>query len=166
MHKKRFTLFLGLLILPILQIYAFDSTYIAVKGKFTDNGVKLRWSASDASSWRRTNECGFTVERYVVKENGQLVDTPVKQVINSHVKAEPLNNWEQISKRSNYAAIIAQALYGDTFTVGSQSQGSISALVNISREQEQRFLTSMYASEMDYEAACMAGWGMTDTDVK
>lgn len=24
----------------------------------------------------------------------------------------------------------------------------------------------MYASEMDYEAACMAGWGMTDTDVK
>ena len=166
MYKKNFTLFLIILIFSLLKIHASDSVYIAVKGKFSDVGVKLRWSASDASSWRRTNECGFMVERYVVKENGQLVDTPVKQVINSPVKAEPLNNWEQISKRSNYAAIIAQALYGDTFTVGSQSQGSISALVNISREQEQRFLTSMYASEMDYEAACMAGWGMTDSDVK
>ncbi|MDY6427858.1 MAG: hypothetical protein SPK61_07610, partial [Bacteroidales bacterium] len=83
MYKKNFTLLLGILIFSLLKIHASDSVYIAVKGNFSDVGVKLRWSASDASSWRRTNECGFMVERYVVKENGQLVDTPVKQVINS-----------------------------------------------------------------------------------
>ncbi len=89
------------------SVRASDSVYIAVRGKITENSVKLRWSASDASAWRRTNECGFRVERYMVKRNGQLLNQAEKKEISACIKAEPVNNWEQIANKSGYAAIIA-----------------------------------------------------------
>lgn len=166
MRIKIIFLLLTYILSLFFSAWASDSVYIAVRGKITENSVKLRWSASDASAWRRTNECGFRVERYTVKRNGQLLNQAEKKEISARIKAEPVNNWEQIANKNGYAAIIAQALYGESFSLNSQKQGTISQLVNISREQDQRFLTSMYAAEHNYEAACKAAWGMTDTEIQ
>lgn len=67
MRIKIIFLLLTYILSLFFSAWASDSVYIAVRGKITENSVKLRWSASDASAWRRTNECGFRVERYTVK---------------------------------------------------------------------------------------------------
>lgn len=151
----------------ILGFAQSDSSYIALKATYADGRILLRWSASDASTWAETNRCGFRIERYTIRKHGVILQQPHKTVIADALKAEPLSSWEEIAGRSSYAAIIAQALYGESFSVtsGGNNKNSIGSLVNLSRETEQRFLTSMYAAELDFKAACKAAWGFTDSSV-
>ncbi|MBQ6765856.1 MAG: fibronectin type III domain-containing protein [Paludibacteraceae bacterium] len=143
-----------------------DSAYIALKGAFVSGKVMLRWSVSNATAWQYTNKCGFRIERYTISENGTLLDNPQRLILKDSLKAEPIDSWAEISNKSPYAAIIAQALYGESFAVSSQTNPhSITTLVNITRENEQRFLTSMYGAELDFNAACKAAWGFIDSTV-
>jgi len=83
-----------------------------------------------------------------------------------NIKAEPLEEWEKIVQTDNNAAIIAQALYGDSFAVETGSQGQLADIVNLSEELQQRFSFSLLAADMSFPAAVKAGWGYTDNDIK
>ena len=153
----------SVLTLKIVAQTSMDSTFIAVRALVTTNGIKLRWSASNYELWDRTNHTGFTVERYTLKQNGKVLEKPIKNILNtSPFKAHPENEWDQLSETNFQAAMIWQALYGEKIELTAGSNNPMQ-IINTSRTQDQRFLLSMYAADLSYEAAEYGAWAYTDT---
>jgi fibronectin type 3 domain-containing protein len=118
-------------------------------------------------AWKQTNEYGFNIVRYTIVRNDSILQQAEQRLLNqTPVKAQPLNAWENIVQNNDYAAIIAQALYGKDFNLSGGDEQGISKIINLSQELEQRFTISLYAADQNFEAACMAGWGWRDTEVK
>lgn len=159
-----------IVILLLLSAYgasAQKAAEIAVRANVKDNIIQLRWVVNTAMAWKQGNKYGVKVERYTVVRNGEILDVPEKVVLTpTPLKPQPLNNWQSLATSNNYAAIIAQALYGEHFNMTDQHGKGISQVIALAQEQEQRYLVSMYAADMCYPAAKMAGWGIEDNTAK
>jgi fibronectin type 3 domain-containing protein len=127
--------------------------------------IKLRWAPSNTKAWVDGKKYGYTVERYTMMIDKVWQDSPVKLVVDRKFTPLPLVEWEQAIHESDYAAVIAQAFYGEEFSLTSVS-GDIGSIINQANELEQRFATSVFMAEYDYKAAEMAGWAWTDTLAK
>ncbi|MFV0587987.1 fibronectin type III domain-containing protein [Bacteroides reticulotermitis] len=146
--------------------YAQDTVSVIVKPNVTKDRIQLRWAVNTPSAWYYTNRHGFIVERHTLMRDGGILDTPEKVILTpTPLKPRPLNDWEQIAQVDTYAAIIAQALYGQDFEV-SGGQKNISEIIALSQEQEQRYAMSLFAADMSYPAALFAGWGYEDTTAR
>ena len=144
-----------------------DSTSIAVKTRWSDQGVLLRWSAPNANAWECTNQSGFRLVRYTISRDGLILKQPEKVELAAHITARPLEEWAKLAVHDTLSAIVAQALYGQRFDVAPVGKmPSIVQLVNISRERDQRFLTSMMVAETNFETALAAGWGYIDKSAR
>jgi len=129
--------------------------------------INLRWAVSNAQAWKLTNRYGFILERYTVIRDQKMLEKPEKKIISAEpIKPRPLNEWQAIAQRDNYAAVIAQALFGKDFQMSGMDAGGVANVIAQSQELEQRFSFSLYAADMSFEAAKQAGWGYTDTDVQ
>lgn len=126
--------------------------------------VLLRWAVDDALAWKKTNSSGFVLEKYLFSVDGERL-SKAEKIWSKSIKAAPLETWQDIVNKNDYAAIIAQAIYGESFNVEG-SQGILADIVNMVQENEQRFSFALLAADMSFEAATQAGWGYTDTDVK
>lgn len=140
-----------------------DSSKILVKASAQEHGIKLRWAVNTARAWKLSNQYGFEITRYTVIRNGKLLAKPESKVLNSlPLKPRPLNDWENIVQHDQYAAVIAQALFGKDFEVSGGGNNGIARIMAQSEEQEQRFALSLYAADNSFDAALMAGWGWED----
>lgn len=127
--------------------------------------VLIRWGATNARAWKFSNRHGFKVTRFTVVRDKAMLPVPERKELGVW-KPAALAAWEQAAARDEYAAIIAQALYGESFEVGGADSDGILSAVNKAEEAEQRFILSLYAAERSFNAALLAGWGLADTDVK
>ncbi|MDR1169706.1 MAG: hypothetical protein LBK97_02600 [Prevotellaceae bacterium] len=144
-----------------------DTARISVRSRVQKNAILLRWAASSPVVWRQTNRYGFNIERYTIVRNDSILSESEKKILNQNpVKARPLHEWETPVQNSDYAAVIAQALYGEDFELSGGDAQGIARIINLSQELEQRFAMSLYAADQDFEAACMAGWGWRDNTVE
>ncbi|MDR2410788.1 MAG: hypothetical protein LBE13_22125 [Bacteroidales bacterium] len=165
--KLRILYILFSLYVGIDQINGQDTAHINVRVCVQKDAVSLRWAASTPMAWKQTNEYGFNIIRYTITRDDSILKQAEQRLLNQTlVKAQPLNAWEKIVQNNDYAAIIAQALYGEDFNLSGGDEQGISKIINLSQELEQRFTMSLYAADQNFEAACMAGWGWRDTDVK
>jgi fibronectin type 3 domain-containing protein len=162
-----------LLIMPLLYLAIVngatgqDTAQINVRSRIQKNAVLLRWAASSPVAWKHTNRYGFNIERYTIVRDDSILSESKKKILNQiPVKARPLHEWETPVQNSDYAAVIAQALYGEDFELSGGDAQGIARIINLSQELEQRFAMSLYAADQDFEAACMAGWGWRDNTVK
>jgi fibronectin type 3 domain-containing protein len=102
--------------------------------------------------------------RFTIFKDSTVMDNPDSLVIKQDFKPRPLAEWEAPAKQSDYAAVIAQALYGQDFDLRPMSDSlSVSDIINQSSDLQQRFAVSLFAAENDYPAALLAGWGWTDS---
>ncbi|WP_109852523.1 fibronectin type III domain-containing protein [Aquimarina sp. AU58] len=128
--------------------------------------ILLRWGVTTSSAWLKANRYGYVIERYTILKKGQLVNPPIKKVITPNpLLPSPVEDWEKISETNDYAAILAQALYGESFEVEEMQQGGLASIVNKSREIEQRFSFGLFAADMSFEAAKLAALGYEDKDI-
>ncbi|RBL89431.1 fibronectin type III domain-containing protein [Chitinophaga flava] len=138
---------------------------ILLKARAQEHRILLRWAVNQPAAWKLANQYGFMIERYTVLKNGHAytVKDGVEKVLltKAPLKPYPLEKWADIMKRSDDAAVIAQGLYGESFTVTGGKQ-DMATIVNMSNEQEQRFSFSLLAADRNFEAAQMAGWGYVD----
>lgn len=140
---------------------------IQLMARSQEDKVLLRWAVDTPLEWQKANTYGFYLDKYVYKRNGQRLAAPEKVNLSPiHIKADPVEAWKDIVEKDNYAAIIAQALYGEGFEVTGTNDGEIARIVNLAQELEQRFSFALFAADMNFEAAIKAGWGYVDTDVK
>ncbi|WP_438711007.1 hypothetical protein ACSTS3_21095 [Aquimarina muelleri] len=137
---------------------------IMVMGRHQEHKIMLRWAVTKPSAWLKCNQYGYIVERFMVKKNGELLSKPEKKTLTpSPIVPKPLPEWETIALKNDYAGILAQALYGETFEVDSEQNG-ISQIINKAKEIDQRFSFALFAADMNFEAAKMAALGFEDTD--
>jgi fibronectin type 3 domain-containing protein len=163
--KKHFTLFI--LLLFSAGIYAqTDTVAVAVRANVKKDMIQLRWAATSSSAWYYTNKNGVTIERYTLIRDGQTLAEPEKKILTTQpLKPHPLDDWQQIANADSYAAVIAQALYGESFEVSGGTR-NIAEIIALSQEQQQRYAMALYAADMSYQAAMFAGWAFDDSDVK
>lgn len=145
-----------------------DNLQIQAKLLRKNNIVKLRWVVPNAQIWASTNKTGFKIERYTIKRDSFFLSTPERTILKESILALPLDKWEHAVKSNNFAAIVAQALYGESFTLSTTktNESDIQHLIAESNELEQRFFVSMYAADLDFSVAQMAGWGYIDSTTK
>lgn len=144
-----------------------DSLGVSVRVHVKKGGIQLRWAVNAPLAWKQSNRFGFRVERYTVVRNKEILAQAEKTVLTPQpLKPQPLDNWKTLATRNNYAAVIAQALYGQNFQLSGDDAKGISKMVALAQELEQRYLVSMYAADLCYPAAVLAGWGFEDTTAK
>ncbi len=142
-----------------------SNSEIKVLARVQGDKILLRWASSTPSSWLRTNKYGYEIERYTVLRNGELLSPPEKKIITTvPLLPLPLEEWQDKVEQNDYAAILAQALYGESFEV-EQMQGGLAQIINKSKEIEQRFSFALFAADLNFEAAKMAALGYEDTDI-
>jgi fibronectin type 3 domain-containing protein len=140
---------------------------IAVRAHVKEDVIQLRWAPNTPTAWKQLNQYGYTVERFTIVRDGIMLSTPERIVLTPQpLKPQPLNNWQTLAISNNFAAVIAQALYGEDFTLSDQDSKGISRIMALAQELEQRYLLSLYAADLCYPAALLAGWGLEDNTVK
>lgn len=139
--------------------------HIQVKAGIKPNEIALRWAVDEPLAWQKANKVGFTLKRHTLMRDGQFLQTPELKDLGVFLP-KPEKDWEKIIENNDKAAIIAQAIFGESFEVEMGSQGELESIINKSQEIEQRFAFALMAADLDFEAAQIAGWGYVDKEVR
>lgn len=137
---------------------------IQVIARVQKDRILLRWAVNTPIAWKKLNTYGYTLERYTVTRDNKTLTQPEKLVLAKVIKPEPLEAWEKLIETNDNAAIIAQAIYGESFAV--EGGGTIQNIVNLSEENEQRFTFALFSADKDFETAKKAGLGFEDKTAK
>lgn len=127
--------------------------------------IILRWAVDDALTWKKANQYGYFLERSLISRNGEPILPLQKTILNNGQPfiPAPLAEWEEPFKTDDNAAVIAQALYGESFQTGTLDP--IASIMAVNEELQQRFVFALVAAEQSFSAAKLAGWGYEDLDV-
>lgn len=139
---------------------------VMVKARAQKDRILLRWAVNEPVAWKLANDYGFIVERYTVLRDGKInADKDRKLLTPVPLKPKPPQDFAALAEKNNEAAIIGQALYGKAFQV-TGNNSKLAKIINQSDELNQRFTFSLVAADRNFEAAQMAGWGLTDSAVR
>ncbi len=141
------------------------SAGILMRGEVHTDKVLLRWVPTDARTWKRLNEHGVMLERLTLVRNGQVLDEPEVRQLGGPMKPEESEEFMRVAEQYSYAAIIAQAVFGESFVISSAEEGGIETIIALSDELQQRFALSLYAADLCFPAAVAAGWGFEDLTI-
>lgn len=134
--------------------------------KATKQEILIRWAPSDEGTWALGNKYGYALERYTVTRDGKVLDKLERSISKMVFKPRPLPTWDTIANKNDYAAILAQAIYGEDFEVAMSDTSGMANLVNKTQQLTQRFNMSMYSADHSFEAAEYAGLAWRDKQVK
>ena len=155
---------------PFLTVSVKDTSIVhnALKmlTRIGETSVKLRWALESSAGWKSCNQYGFSVERYTVMRDSLWLEYPERVILAKPYKAKPLAEWETLAKQDNYAAIMAQTLYGADMQVDISDNNPLTQIVNQSQDLQQRYTLSLLAADMSFEAAKMSAWGYEDSTAK
>ena len=140
---------------------------IKVAARAGANNILLRWAPNDPVAWQLLNKYGYKIDRVTLMRKGKALPTP--ELVNLYqgaIKPDPLASWEQLVDEDKYAAIAAQAIYGETFEMSEDYRQDIVQVINKSRELEQRFSFALFAADMSAATAKKSALSYTDEQVK
>ncbi len=136
---------------------------IEVLGKAGQNNIKLRWAPNSPVAWQRLNTYGYIIERSTITRKGRLLDVVEKKILTSlPIKPRPLKDWESIVDESDYAAVAAQAIYGETFELSENYSNNIIQVIQKSKELEQRFSFALFSADQSFDVAELSGLAFID----
>lgn len=138
---------------------------IKVLAQPTGSTVKLRWAPTSYMAWNFGNKNGYQVVRYVFDRNGKNLLKDSTLLTPTPLKPLPLPAWEPLARNNRYAAITAQALYGESFQLEEGSEGQ-AALINQNTEQENRFSFALASADQSLEVAEASGLYFEDKTAK
>ncbi len=141
---------------------------LRLQGKVNEHSIQLRWAPTDAISWQLLNKYGYRLERTTTFRNGQLLDTPEKQVLLSQRKPAPQSEWEQEYLKDttdHNLPIAAQAIYGESFYLQASSGNQLAHFVNQLQEQENRYSFALLAADQSINVARLMGLYFEDLNV-
>lgn len=166
---QRYSLYLFLLIahlsvsLGLAQEAA--TSRILVQSEVHPTKVLLRWIPSDSKSWLLLNQYGVRLERLTIAHSGQLLEEPELQILAERLLPEESDSLKSFAQQYPMGAVVAQAIFGDEFSVGS-SEHPIARAISLDEEYQQRYLFSLYAADLCFPVAKEVGWGWEDLNIK
>ncbi|MGO4773746.1 hypothetical protein ACEN2I_18995 [Flavobacterium sp. W22_SRS_FK3] len=137
---------------------------IQVIARVQKDRILLRWAVNTPIAWKKLNTYGYLIERFTVTRDNKTLAKPERVVLAEAFKPEPVETWEKLIDENDNAAIIAQAIFGESFSVTGAD--NLESIVNLSEEAEQRFTFALYTADKDFEVAKKAGLGFEDKNVK
>lgn len=133
----------------------------------TKDSIMLRWAPTNYKYWEIGNKYGYNLERYTIMKDSALVSNPKKTIIvQNAILPYSFNNWEQLVKKNKYAAITAQAIFGDTFKASIGENINPEKIIQKSKEQNHRFSFALYSADASPEVARASGLWFTDNNIK
>ncbi|MFT7900247.1 hypothetical protein VBY74_09710 [Tenacibaculum ascidiaceicola] len=134
----------------------------------SENKILLRWGVTTPTAWKYANKYGYIIERKTIAVDKEILSTPViKQLTPIPLKPYPMMEWKEFSEENNYAALAAQALYGEEFDVEMNEGGDgLLSIINKAQVIEQRFTFALYAADQDFKVAKYSGLAFVDDTVK
>ncbi|MDR3061933.1 MAG: hypothetical protein LBU57_07455 [Dysgonamonadaceae bacterium] len=150
---------------PVFSQNQPDSSRIILRISVSEPAIKLRWAANNPILWKKCLQHGFSIERYTLSKDGKILEEREKTILATQIKPAPLSDWEIPANRNEYAAVIAQAIYGESFEVTGMQTTDLQGMVNRTLELEQRYNFALYCADMNLEAATLAGWAFTDNQI-
>ena len=136
-------------------------------GHSTKKEILIRWAPADEAMWRDANKYGYAVERYTVVKDGKVLEKFERMKSRLVFKPRPVAEWDSLMQKDDYAAVLAQAIYGDDFDVEMTTEkDGVAKIINETEKLKQRYNMSMYAADHSFTAAVQAGLGWKDINVK
>ncbi len=134
-------------------------------------GIMIRWAPTDYSTWKQCNQYGYVIEKYTIVKNNQTLSKFEQSQTPVTLLPKPLAAWETLATNNDYAAAIAQALYGEDFDVtmtNNKPNGTdpVSSMINETQKSDQRYTMAMYGADHSFEGAALAGLAYKDENVK
>lgn len=133
----------------------------------TGSGVVLRWAPADYATWRIADTMGYTIKRYTILRNNEVLEPEEIQnpanIVLREVRPAPLEAWESFANEK-YVAIAAECIYGETEQ--SVTKSTARGIYQQYRQQQQRFAFALYAADMSPKAAELSGLMFLDSSVK
>ncbi len=143
------------------------SPKVEVIAKTYLDSVVIRWAPNGAEAWQYGNRYGYIIERATLASGDQytLTNPPTIILTPQPVRPLPLSAWEPLAQNDKYAAIAAQAIYGESFEVVNPSN-SIASFVNQAKENENRFSFALFTADQSVATATAHGLRFVDRSVK
>lgn len=135
---------------------------LKMRSEVSENKVLLRWVPTSAKAWRLLNQYGARLERLTVTRDGKALDEPLRAVLAKCLRPEASEAFKQMARQYSYGAIIAQAVFGDKFEVSGSGEYDVATVIALGQELQQRYVFSLYAADLCFPAAVVAGWGWED----
>lgn len=132
---------------------------IQMRSEVTEGKALIRWAPTEAKAWRLLNKYGVRLERLTLVRDDRTLETPERTVLAECLKPEESEAFKQIAGQYSYGAIIAQAIFGSTFEVSGSGQYDVATVIALGQELQQRYVFSLYAADLCFPAAVVAGWG-------
>lgn len=142
-----------LLMLLLLSVSTRAQENIVLMSSVDSVNVRLRWSPKNYLVWKTANKYGYTLQRYTF-------DRQMNLTLERTDDFRPLaiDEWEPIADTNDNAAVVAQAMFGDSFEMANEGS-SILRMINIAQEQDMRFSFAMLIAAQDFDIACKMGLG-------
>ncbi len=139
--------------------------------KASKTEIMIRWAPTEYSTWKQCNQYGYVIEKYTIVRNNQTLNKFEQSQAPITLTPKPLASWETLATNNDYAAAIAQALYGEDFDVtmtNNKPNGTdpLSSMINETQKGDQRYTMAMYGADHSFEAAAFAGLAYKDENVK
>ncbi|MBC8054611.1 MAG: hypothetical protein H7Y13_16245 [Sphingobacteriaceae bacterium] len=132
------------------------------------DSILLRWAPDDQSAWQFLNKEGYVVKRQTLTRDGKLVSSSVFKVLTAKpIVPAPKASWQALVEADDkYGTIAAQALYGDDFEVTQEVKGNPAQVINMVKQNEQRFSMALFSADQSFRIAKAMGLAFTDTTAK
>jgi fibronectin type 3 domain-containing protein len=137
---------------------------VKVIGRAKEKSILLRWASTDPVSWQLGNKYGYMVERFTIIRDKKILDNPEKiRLTTQPLKPGTQPAWEKIIDDNDYAAIAAQAIYGESFEVTQSKSSSMMEMIAMAKEVEQRFSFALFAADHSFDVAKLSGLALEDS---
>ncbi|WP_212004583.1 fibronectin type III domain-containing protein [Chitinophaga sp. HK235] len=128
--------------------------------------IRLRWSPSSYISWEMGNKYGYTVERFTVAVNGELVKQPQAILLTPQpLLPYSLQKMEAAAEKDDRIAIVAEIIYGEGAKKIKPEEG-IGAYFENQNQNDWRMAMALLSCDLSVNAARSAGLFLEDNNVK
>ncbi len=161
------SLFINTVVAQVKKTPSVKKSKLFSVGHSTKKEILIRWAPADEAMWSDANKYGYAIERYTVVKDGKVLEKFERMKSRLVFKPKPVAEWDSLMQIDDYAAVLAQAIYGDDFDVEMTTEkDGVARIINETEKLKQRYNMSMYAADHSFTAAVQAGLGWKDADVR
>ncbi len=162
-------------VLPVLLIILSQSilsqqqdplrSQLYVIAKSYGDSVLIRWAPDKPVAWQLGNKAGYRVERLSMGKDSTSAIGSWQLLTKDTLRTWPLDLMKARLRNDRFAPIVAQAVYGKSFTPNSQGLGT-KGLMNLALEQENRYSFALFAADNSGGVASALGLRFMDKTVE
>jgi fibronectin type 3 domain-containing protein len=128
--------------------------------------IRLRWSPASYITWEMGNKYGYTVERFTIAVNGELVSHPQPVMLTDQpLTPYTLQQMKTAADRDERVSVIAELIYGEGVEKLTPEAG-IGAYFENQNKNDWRMAMALLSCDLSVAAAKSAGLYLEDFNVK